>query len=803
MRCAFRLFAYFPIMSQIDHHTLDSLEFPRIKEHIAKLCYCDAGRELVGLLSPSIDPLIIETALRESREMKEIIEFEEIIPLEHLERIEQLVGKVRIAGSILDAEQLKKLSDFQKLIVSLHQYRTHKEEKYPLVAGYLSQLKPLSELIQRIDAAIDRGGEIKDSASDRLRRIRADKVQARAQILARLQRALGEKSHRSDRADDIVTMRDGRYVIAIVDSDFNPRTAVIHDRSRTGATLYVEPTDAIELNNKLKQIHLDEEHEIERILLELSELAHSHGEEIARNWSLYGRIDFLHAKGRMALDLQAVMPVLRQDAQISLQAAFHPLLLMGARKRSDVVPLNVELGFDHNVIIITGPNTGGKTVALKTVGLLALMVQSGLLVPADEKSQVGIFTNIFADIGDEQSIELSLSTYSSHISRITNALSRCDEKSLLLFDELGVGTDPKEGAALGEAIIEHVARSGSKCIVTTHYSALKAIAETNKRVENASMEFNRQTFQPTYRFRTGLPGSSYALEVASRLGMPGEILARAQELVGTQERSLADLISRLEQELMAADSEREQLRVRLQKAEELENSRKLNQAKIEEKEKQLLREGFDEANKLVEETRKKVEALMLEMKSPQTTRAEVKQARKTIDDLRHELANQAEVLKPRRQEVGEPATEGDMVFVERLRTEGELLEVFPDGKRGKVRVGRVVYTMDLADLRKLKPNEARPEIPQGVNYQPFKSDVDMEISLRGLTVEEARDRLDKYFDEIALTHMPFVRIVHGKGTGALRRFVREYLSKNKMVESFQLGEWNEGSWGVTVVKLKS
>ncbi|MGB5139597.1 MAG: Smr/MutS family protein, partial [Candidatus Zixiibacteriota bacterium] len=501
-----------------------------------------------------------------------------------------------------------------------------------------------------------------------------------------------------------------------------------------------------------------------------------------RNWALYGRLDFLHAKGRLAVDLLAIMPKLRTDAQLSLQAAYHPLLLMSAKKRSDVIPLSVELGFEHNVIIITGPNTGGKTVAMKTVGLLALMTQSGLLIPADEKSQVGIFSKVFADIGDEQSIELSLSTYSSHIARVTYALKHCDRYSLLLFDELGVGTDPKEGSALAEAVIEFVAVSGAKCIVTTHYSALKAIAETNKKVENASMEFNRETFQPTYKFRTGLPGSSYALEVASRLGMPPEILARAGELVGTQERSLADLISRLEAELMATDAAREQLRVKLQRAEEEDIARKSQQSEIDKKEKQLLREGLEEANKLVEETRRKMEALMVEMREPQATKGDVKRARKTIEEFRSELAERADALVPK-QPAGAPPVEGDKVFIERLRTDGELLEIFPDGKRGKVRIGRIVYTMDLADLRKIGENEAKPEIPQGVNYQPYKDDVQMEISLRGLTVEEARDVLDKYFDEIALTHLPSVRIVHGKGTGALRRMVREYLAKNKMVES--------------------
>ncbi len=789
-------------MNALDSNTLDSLEYPRIKQEIARHCLCEGGRRLVDELLPTVDSLIIESNLIETNEMREIREFEEIIPLENFEKTELLIEKVRIAGSILDAEQLKRVADFQRTIVSLHQYRLHKDEKYPKVCAYLSRLHPLNDLIHRIDQAIDRGGEIKDSASDRLRRLRAEKVNARAQILTRLQKVLGEKSHRSDRLDDIVTVRDGRYVISILDSDFNPKTAVVHDRSRTGATLYVEPTEAIELNNKLKQLLLDETHEIERILLELSEFARAHSEEMSENWSLYSRLDFLHAKAVFAAQVGGIMPKLRPDSQISLQAAYHPLLLLGAKKKSDVVPLSVELGYDHNVIIITGPNTGGKTVALKTVGLLALMTQSGILIPADAKSELGIFNKVFADIGDEQSIELSLSTYSAHIARITAALAKCDSSSLLLFDELGVGTDPKEGAALAEAVIEFVVERKAKCIVTTHYSALKAIAVNNRQVDNASMEFNRETLQPTYRFRTGLPGSSYALEVASRLGMPQPVLHRAQELIGSQERSLADLIARLEAELMAADAEREQLRLKLAEALELEKNHRSQKEKVEQREKQLLKDGYEDANKLVEQTRRQLEEVISRLKSENVTKAEVKSAQKTIEDLRRELYEGAARFRPQR-EPGAVPEPGDRVFVERLQTEGELIEKFPDGKRGKVRVGKVMYTMELADLRKLAEETPKPKLPEGVNYQPFQAEVDLEISLRGLTVDEARERLDKYFDELALTHAPYVRIVHGKGTGALRRLVRDYLSKNKMVESFQLGEWNEGSYGVTVVKLKS
>lgn len=788
-------------MSHFDDHTLDSLEFSRVREEIRKLCYCDEGKRHADRLQPSNDGLTIEANLQETMEMKEIREFEEAIPLESVERVEALIDKVRVEGSILDPDQLKRLADFQKIIVALYQYRSNKEAKYPRVVTYFKQLTPLQELIKRIDQAIDFAGEIKDSASDKLRRLRIDKTLARAQIINRLQKILGAKTHRSDRQDDIITLRDGRYVIPISDSEFNPKSAVVHDRSKSGATLYVEPTEAIELNNKLKQLHLEEAREIERILLELSELARGNAGEIHRNWELYGKLDFLHAKAVFAAQIDGVMPILKSEPVVCLKAAYHPVLLLSAKQKQDVVPLNVELGFDYNVIIITGPNTGGKTVALKTVGLMVLMNQSGLLVSADAKSELGIFDKVFADIGDEQSIELSLSTFSSHISRIKQALEQCDHSSLLLFDEIGVGTDPKEGAALGEAVIDYLANTGARCIVTTHYSALKAIAETNKKVENASMEFNRQTLQPTYRMRTGLPGSSYALEMAARLGMPKSVLEHAGRLVGTQERSLADLIARLESELMAADAERRQLQERLARATELEELHRSQSEKVQAREKELLKEGCADAAKLVEETRKQLDAVVSSLQVEKATKETVKQSRKTLDDLRRELSEKISAFAPAAPP-GEIPDSGDKVWIERFQSEGDLLERFSDGKKAKVRIGKVLYTMELADLRKLDQSSKPPPLPTGVNYQPYREGLSSEISLRGLTVDEARDQLDKYFDEIALANLPYIRIVHGKGTGALRRMVRDYLSKSKMVESFQLGEWNEGSWGVTVVKLK-
>lgn len=789
-------------MMRFDRYTLDSLEYHKIKEAVAKRCLCEGGVRHVERLKPTIDSLIIDDALTETEEMKQIILFQEAFPLSQVEKIDLLIDKIKVVGSILDPEQLKRLSDFLGTILALNQYKRERDEQFPNIVNYLKQLNPLDELVLRIDRAIDRGGEVKDSASDKLRRLRGEKINARARIMDRLQRVLGKQTHKADRVDDIITLREGRYVISVPDTEFDNKAGIVHDRSRSGATLYVEPFETVEFNNRLKNIELEEQQEIERILLELTDAARGKLDIIERDWALYAKLDFIHAKARLAVDLDAVKPEIKSEPVVRLVKARHPLMLLAAEKRSEIVPVDVELGFDYNVLVITGPNTGGKTVAVKMVGLLALMLQSGLLIPVHERSEIGVFEKVFADIGDEQSIELSLSTFSSHISRITDAISECDRNSLLLFDEVGAGTDPKEGAALGEAIIEHVVNAGSRCVVTTHYSSLKTIAETDERIENASFEFDRQTLQPTYKLRRGVPGSSYAIEIAARLGMPKDVIKRAGELVGTQERSLGDLISRLEEQLNQAEAERARLKEQLDHANELEEMWREKSQKVQAREKELAQTGYREADQLVEETRRKLEQVIREVKEQQASKGAIKRGKKTLDELREEL--QGKRISAKSVEgTGEPPEAGDKVWVEKLQTDGELIEVFGDHKRGKVRIGKVLYTMELADLTRIESEEEPRPIPTGVNYEPFREDLTNELSLRGLTVEEATEKLDQFFDMIALANFPSVRIVHGKGTGALRRFVREYLSRQPLVESFELGQWNEGGDGVTIARLKS
>lgn len=788
-------------MLRFDNYTLRSLEYDKIKDEVSRRCYSDGGRRFVERMAPYSDALIVEDLLTETVEMKELLLFDEPFPLEQTDKIDTLLDKLKIEGSMLEPLELKRLAGFQGVVKALYQYRKNRDENFPRITRYLKQLDPLDDLSLRIERAIDPAGEVKDSASDRLRRIRLDKINARARIMTKLNHIIGDKPHRADHQDDIITIRDGRFVIPVVDSDFSPSSGVVHDRSRSGTTLFIEPTQIIELNNKLKQLQIDERHEVERILLELSDFARSKLDQLQSNWGLYSRLDFIYARGRFAVDIDAIMPQLKSEPVINLKRAYHPLLLLASSDRLQVVPNDIEVGFDFNVLVITGPNTGGKTVAVKGVGLLVLLTQSGLLIPVDETSELGIFARVHADIGDEQSIELSLSTFSSHIERITRALENCNEQSLLLFDEIGAGTDPQEGAALGEAIIEYVAESNARCIVTTHYSALKTIAEEYKIVENASFEFDRKTLKPTYRLRTGLPGSSYALEIASRLGMPKEVIGRAGELVGTQERSLADLISKMEKQLAESEDESRKLEARLKAAEELEHFWQSRSEHVERREKELLRDGYSEATGLVEETKRTLDLLIKDIRENSASKDVIKKARKTIDDLRRELANKSAASAPSRSNTEIPV-KGDRVWVDRFQTEGDLIEVFAGGKKGKVQIKNVLYTMEIDQLAKVDAVKTET-LPEGVNYQPFDDEGLTEVSLIGMTVDEAREELDRYFDKVELSNLPSVRIVHGKGTGALRRMVREYLSKQRLVASFELGQWNEGGSGVTVAKLKS
>ena len=785
----------------MDKHTLNKLEYDKILSNIHGKCHTSAGMEFVDSLSPTTDYPTIKKSLEEVFELTEILKFEEPFILQTLDPIDVLLSKLKVEMTYLDPSDYLKISYFIQVVHSLQRYMKEKKEKYPLISEYIAELKAAQEIIDKINNAIDRTGEIKDSASPRLRSIRVDKHLVRNRIMTKLDALIQDQRPSGTRQDDLITIRDGRYVIPVATSEFNSKNGVVHGRSKSGATFFVEPMVTVELNNQLRALINDEEEEIERILIEIGDAIRARHRELVINYQVIGKIDFIHAKAKLAVQLDCNMPELTSTPLLDLKDARHPLLVLSAEKPSDVVPMDIELGDKFDSLVITGPNMGGKTVALKTVGLLILMTQSGILIPADKKSRVGIFEQVFADIGDEQSIELSLSTFSSHISRIISAIKHCNHKSLILMDELGAGTDPLEGSALGEAILKHILKLNGKSIVTTHYSALKTLAESEERIENASLEFDHETLTPSYRLKIGLPGSSYAIEMAKRLGMPEKIVNEALRLVGTQERSLADLIERLQRETKEAREAREEIESQLAETEKTREHYLKRMDKLAQDEDKLKEDAIKAANELVESTRIQMEQLVKQIRETKADKHSIKQAQQFIQDKKSEYKEQIEIIKTKEDAKKPKLSPGDRVFIENLQADGELLDYNDGNDSWRVQTGSMVATVKAELLRKIDQPTLKKDIPSGVNYAPF-DEISMQISVRGLTAEEAVDAIEKYLDSVSMANLETVYILHGKGTGVLRQAVGKYLKTHPLVKDFRLGYYNEGGTGVTVVTLR-
>jgi DNA mismatch repair protein MutS2 len=496
-------------------------------------------------------------------------------------------------------------------------------------------------------------------------------------------------------------------------------------------------------------------------------------------------------------------PALDDAPCFELFGARHPLLVLKFGSIDKVVPLNLRIDQDRRAILVTGPNTGGKTIALKTVGLLVLMAQSGLLIPADESSTIGLFHQVYADIGDEQSIEMSLSTFSSHIKNICQAVVHVSPSTLVLLDEIGAGTDPKEGAALAEAVILYMVDKGARLIATTHYSQLKTLALDKPEIENASLEFDRETLAPTFRLQIGLPGSSYAVEIAGRLGMPESICEQAFTLLGTGERSLAELIASVETELVQIRQDKARLTDRLAKAEELEQYYRAQAEKFKSQIDETRREALEETNRILDSTRRETERLVAEIRKTQADQSAVrrmhrflKEQKQTADNIRSRLERDT----PAPEEPGKFEA-GDSVRIISLNQEGEIQGLLDDD-RARVRVGAMTTIVELRNLEKIAPIPSRTH-RRSFGSSPEVDDVSPEIHLRGMTIEEATETLDKSLDRALVAGLHQVYVIHGKGTGTLRRFLTEYLKKHPDVDSLRLGDWNEGGAGVTIVKLKS
>ncbi len=785
----------------IDEHTLQTLEFEKIISLISGKCLTPYGKEEVEVMQPLFDRQEIERRQTEISQMKDIINFGLAFPLYRLEDCRELLAESQVEGIYLDPKEILSILELVEVSIDLYRYDKDGREKFPAVAEYLARIRAFPELKTEIRRILDEEGQIKDSASSALRKIRLELAESKQKIMARLERILATHRKQEGWQDDVITMRNGRYVIPIPTNRYRSGSGILHDRSQSGATLYVEPEQTVELNNRINLLMQEERLEIERILRALTGEIASRADAMLENTKIIGKLDALYACATFSNLIRGNQPVIADTPTFSLVEARHPLLIVQFSDVDKVVPTTLSLDDTRRAILVTGPNTGGKTVTLKTIGLSILMAQSGLHISADKSSTVGIFENLFADIGDEQSIELSLSTFSSHLKNIVHGLHHADERTLLLFDEIGAGTDPKEGSALAEAIILYVVRKGAKLVATTHYSQLKMLATEYPEIENASLEFDRETLMPTYRLHVGIPGSSYAVEIASRLGLPEEVCRRASELVGQGEKSLDALIASLEAELRRLKEDRTELTERLEKAKQLEElyrvrTEHLSSQVQEEKEKALA-----ETTQFLDQTRREIEKLVADIRRTQASKKSVKEFHRRLRSRQEKIHALQKDVRGGRIDDGVTFHRGDTVEILSLQKQGEIETLLGDD-RAKVKIGSILTTVELRNLRKItapEKKEPRPAIRSSYSLDETERP---EIHLRGLTVEEALEKLEKFLDRAVLAGFRQVYIIHGKGTGTLRRVLTQYLKNHPEVVSLRLGDWNEGGVGVTIAKLR-
>ncbi|MDD2586066.1 MAG: endonuclease MutS2 [Syntrophomonadaceae bacterium] len=774
---------------------LRKLEYHKIQQKLAELASFEGGRKLAMEMMPSTDCDIVNMRLDETKEAMEALRFNEPFFLSGLKLVDHQLAKARVNGLLHPAE----LWDIYLLLHSSRLARKYVAEgKYPRLQNLCAGISENRSLERTLYESVSEDGVIRDDASPGLKSVRNGINISRMRIKDYLQSFIRSANNQKLLQDAIVTERDGRYVVPVKQEHRNDIKGIIHAESASGATVFIEPLAVVEHNNKIRSMQMEEKRELERIIRKLSDAVAALTDELATNQNILGIIDLIFARARLAYRTNSYRPEINTRGIVEINRGKHPLL------GEEAVPINIEIGKRFDILVITGPNTGGKTVVLKTVGLLTVMAMSGLFIPARENSCISIFDSIYVDIGDEQSIEQSLSTFSSHMNNIINILKRADERSLVLLDELGAGTDPVEGAALARVVLEELRSQKAKAVVTTHQSELKNYAYQNERVENACVEFDPVSLRPTYKLTIGMPGQSNAFQIAAHLGLDDSLVERARELVPRREMELGDMIRHLKESRFKLDTsnrEIEDLRAEiLQEKQALDEAKKVfsqERAEIIDKARteaeKYLREVKNEANEAVQELK---ELLKDKQKPPKWHEVEKKRqklrqitVKKTVNTVAEDLTT--DQLRP-----------GDYVLIRNINQKGYILDG-PDVQGDiTVQVGIMKLNVNQSQVVKTDSPEEKTYKWRNQTFLEKARHISKEIDVRGKLAEDALIDIDKYLEDANLVGLDSVCIIHGKGTGALRKAVRNYLRDHRYVKSFRDGLREEGGFGVTIIEFK-
>lgn len=784
------------------------LEYNKIIELLKMQAGSEMTRRIISELKPFKDPRVIRSALEETDEAVKLITYKGPLPLGNFYDIKDFVIFAKKGGS-LNMKQLLQILYNMKITANVITWLKADIPPLPILESLVEVLVVFKDLAEEIDRCIESEDTVSDNASAELKSIRRNIVRQNETIKNRINQMINKADNQSLLQDAIVTVRDGRYVIPVKQEHRSKFPGIVHDQSASGATLFIEPQVIVNLNNELRELEVAEKVEVERILEELSSRVGEHADILKNNQEILMQLDLIMAKGKLANLQHAECPTVSEDGKLNLKKARHPLI-----DEKKAVPVNIALGDKYTTLVVTGPNTGGKTVTLKTAGLLAMMAQTGLHIPASSGSSIPVYENIFADIGDEQSIEQSLSTFSSHMKNIVEIVNSASSNTLILLDELGAGTDPTEGAALAIAILETLKSRQSHILATTHYTELKKYAIQTHGVENASMEFDVETLSPTYRLTIGIPGKSNAFEISKKLGLPGDIIDKSKNLLEGGDIEFEAVLESIEADKKAAEEERDEaimLNIKMQKQKEEMDKQ---EARLKKQQERLINDAKEEARAIIAEAKEVSKTVQEELKELAKIES-LGERNKRLDRSKRKIKDAAGRYKEaiQREENDNPVSVedvkiGDRVKVLTLNQNGEVIAL-PDSKGEiMVQVGIMKIKCKAADLKIIIDGTQKKKKPKtgkttyASMYKNKSANISISLNVQGQNLEDALDNVSKYIDDAFMAHLEEVTIIHGRGEGILKNGIQNMLKKHKQVKSFRKGNFDEGGDGVTVIKLK-
>ncbi len=783
--------------------TLKTLEFDKILNILSSFAKNAGAKEKVMSLIPSADFRVVSQTLEETDAAATLILKYGSVQILDINSVAESEKRLAVGGGL----SMTELLNIARILKGARLLKQYTPEQTGILSGYIEELLPDKRLEERITSAIISEDEMADTASPELSNIRRKISSTSAKIKSSLDNMIRSAHYKKLLQDPIVTVRNNRYVVPVKAEHRSEVRGIAHDMSASGSTVFIEPESVVSANNDLHELEIKEKNEIERILLEISGEVAEIIENVVIDYDTLIHLDFVFAKAKMALDMKAVMPSINQDSIVKINKGRHPLI-----DRKSVVPVDIELGENFDSLIVTGPNTGGKTVVLKTIGLFALMTQAGLHIPAGDNTEIAVFPDIFADIGDEQSIEQSLSTFSSHMTNIVEIQKKFTMGSLVLFDELGAGTDPTEGAALATAIIESFRQRGAKIAATTHYSELKLYALSTDGVENASCEFDVTTLSPTYRLLIGVPGRSNAFAISEKLGLSKAIIEHSKNLLSDENIQFEDVLTSIEENRLTAERNSQEAARLRNETEQLRAELKAERDKIEKQKDKIYDKAREKAEKIITRAQAEIEEMLEKARLAQKENDD-KEALRQMQELKRQLGLK---LKNNTSPKAKPAPKGKGVNLNSLKLgatvmlndigdKGSVLSINKKDKTAQIQVGIMKITAKAENLTLIKEQEI--DTPKA--YTPAKTgsslrrdSVKNEIDLRGMVLEEALDAVDKFLDECSIAGLNTACIIHGKGTGVLRSGIQSMLRKHPHIKSFRLGNYGEGENGVTIVELK-